>query len=368
MGKECPACGILFSQNLTSVMNMKQIKLGLLFCLSLMAFWACSDDDNPVSLSQTEGLITFDPAESYLGSHEVTIQQSGALEFYKVAGVQQSDEFIARNVATGENIYLDWGYKYAGLLGDEEGYYQRDFSSDTIMVGLGFKDNWVIGDYDLLLVRDADYQVLDRFNFCVLKDIETDLAEKTGGVIKVYADGWLDVSVYGTADSLEFVSKSTGEIIEKIPSSYKAIDETDYQLVKFTNEKFATGDYEMWINRWGYNFRQKICEFDWFQYGYVNSDPIVKAEDGNYYIQFYIDQIGDKDTYAIVDTPDQEYYYADGYLDIANWDPETKIYRLKLEDKNWMDDKTDGLSFEILLTLNGIDISVVGSNKLELSE
>lgn len=345
---------------------MKHIKLGLLFCLSLLLFWSCSDDDDyNVSLTQTEGLITFNPEESYLGSHEVPIQQSGALEFYKVAGVRQSDEFIARNVATGEDIYLDWGYKYAGLLGDEEGYYQRDFTSDTIMVGLGFKDNWIIGDYDLLLIRQGEYQKLDRFNFCVLKDVTVDFSEKQGGVVKIYADGWLDVS-YGLVDSLKFVNKATGETVESIVSTYKTIDNADYQLVKFSNEKYATGSYELWITRWGYNLRQKLGEFDFFQYAFVNSDPIVKAEDGNYYIQFYIDDIKDGDSYVVVDMPDQSAYFAEGTLDKANWDPETKIYRLKLEDEYWFGDKADGITFGVLLNLNGIDVTVVGSNKFEL--
>lgn len=62
------------------------------------------------------------------------------------------------------------------------------------MVGLGFKDNWTVGEYDLLLVRGDTYQKLDRFKFCVLKDITVDLSQKAAGVIRVAADGWLDIA------------------------------------------------------------------------------------------------------------------------------------------------------------------------------
>lgn len=352
------------------ITNMKHLTLRLLFYLALPLLWGCSNDDNSLAGPSANGsLIEFNPTENYKGSYEVSIQESGALLFIKVDGVQQSDEFIVRKAENNEDLYLDWGYKYAGIIGDELGYYQRTYRSDTIMVGLGFKDNWSVGEYDLLLVRGDTYQKLDRFKFCILKDITVDLTQKEGGVIGVVADGWLDISTYGSVDSLEFVNKSTGEIIESISSTYQADEAKEYLPVKFSYEKYPTGEYEMWIKRWDYGFRQKICEFDLFQYAFVNSDPIVKAEDGNYYIQFYVSDFDEtRDTYAIVDTPDQSYYYDDGNLSKANWDPETLIYRLKLDDANWFGRKKDGISFTMQLTIKGLDITVTGHNKLQLSE
>lgn len=133
---------------------MKHLTLRLLFYLALPLLWGCSDDDNSLSGPSTNGsLIEFNPTENYKGSYEVPIQESGALLFIKVDGVQQSDEFIVRKAENNEDLYLDWGYKYAGIIGDELGYYQRTYRSDTIMVGLGSKIIGSVGEYDLLLVR-----------------------------------------------------------------------------------------------------------------------------------------------------------------------------------------------------------------------
>ena len=152
------------------ITNMKHLTLRLLFYLALPLLWGCSNDDNSLAGPSANGsLIEFNPTENYKGSYEVSIQESGALLFIKVDGVQQSDEFIVRKTENNEDLYLDWGYKYAGIIGDELGYYQRTYRSDTIMVGLGFKDNWSVGEYDLLLVRGDTYQKLDRFKFCILK-------------------------------------------------------------------------------------------------------------------------------------------------------------------------------------------------------
>ena len=119
------------------ITNMKHLTLRLLFYLVLPLLWGCSNDDNSLAGPSANGsLIEFNPTENYKGSYEVSIQESGALLFIKVDGVQQSDEFIVRKAENNEDLYLDWGYKYAGIIGDELGYYQRTYRSDTIMVGL----------------------------------------------------------------------------------------------------------------------------------------------------------------------------------------------------------------------------------------
>lgn len=347
---------------------MKYIKLGLTLVLSLSLLTGCSSEGDNLELSSVDGLISFDPNINYQGSHEIPIQQSGAIEFNKLDGVLQSDEFIAHNVKTGENIYLDWGYKYAGIIGDETGEYQRDYTSDIILVGLGFKDNWLVGEYELWLIRGNTYQALDRFTFCILKDVDVDLSQKQGGVITVEANGWLDISIYGSVDSLIFIQKSTGNIVEKVASTYKASDNLEYTPIKFSYEKYESGEYELWINRWGYDFNQKLCDFDIFQYSFVNSNPIVKETNGEYFIQFHVDKFNENDTYEIVDVPDQQYYYANGALNATNWDPETKIYKLKIEEDGWFGTKTDGIKFDVLLNINGFNISVTGVNRLQLSE
>lgn len=125
-------------------------------CLLLAAgLTSCSDEGDLITPTYQDGaqFIAYNSADNYKGSHNVLLERSSALEFCKVEGVQPTDEFAVRNNETNEYTYLDWGYKYAGLQGDEDGYYQRVYYNDTILVGLGYADNWQVSDYDLLLLR-----------------------------------------------------------------------------------------------------------------------------------------------------------------------------------------------------------------------
>lgn len=316
-------------------------------------------------MNQVENIINYNPAENYKGSHDIILQRNIALEFCKVEGVLGTDEFIARNQKSGEYTYVDWGYKYAGVKGDEQGNYNRVSYNDTILIGLGFSDTWKVGKYDLLLVRDDSYQVIDQFNFLVLNNIETDLTRAKGGVIRVKAHGW-DLATDAAIDSLEFVEKSTQKVVDKIASAYKGGN--DYESIIFAKEKFQTGDYELWIARWNYGFRQKICDFSYFRYEFVNSDPMQKDANGNYYLQFYVDKFNEGDNFIVTTNSPYIGAYIDRNIkfDPTNWDPETKIYTYTLDDYYWMTDMEDGMTFSVRLTLSRININVLGTNELKL--
>lgn len=348
---------------------MNYLKLFILSSLVTLLFTGCDndDDENSGALNQVENIIDYNSAENYKGSHDISIQSNIALEFCKVEGVKGTDEFIARNQDSGEYTYVNWGYKYAGVVGNEEGYYDRVSYNDTILVGLGFSDTWRVGKYDLLLVRDNNYQKIDEFNFLILKNIETDLSQSKGGVLRIKATGW-EQSTDAAIDSLEFVDKTTQKVVEKIASTYKVGNESE--SIIFAKEKFQTGDYELWIARWNYGFRQKICDFSYFRYEFVNSDPMQKDANGNYYLQFYVDAINEGDSYIV--TTDSPYIGAyidrNKQLDPANWNPETKIYTYTLDEDCWMTDMEDGMTFSVRLTLSRININVFGTNELKLAE
>ena len=345
---------------------MNYLRLFILLSPIALFLTGCeNDDDNNGTLNQVENIINYNPAENYKGTYDITLQKNIALEFRKVEGVMGTDEFIVRSQDSGEYTYVNWGYKYAGVQGDEYGYYDRVSYNDTILIGLGFSDTWQVGKYDLLLVRDNNYQVIDQFNFMVLKDIEVDITQAKGGVLKVKANGW-DVATDAVIDSLEFIDKSTQTVVEKIASAYKGGN--DYESIVFTKDKYQSGDYELWIARWNYGFRQKICDFSYFRYEFVNSDPMQKDANGNYYLQFYLDEINEGDSYIVTTESPYIGAYIDRNkkLDPANWDPETKIYTYTLDEDCWMADMEDGMTFAVRLTLSKISINVAGSNKLKL--
>ena len=76
----------------------------------------------------------------------------------------------------------------------------------------------------------------------VLKDIEVDITQAKGGVLKVKANGW-DVATDAVIDSLEFIDKSTQTVVEKIASAYKGGN--DYESIVFTKDKYQSGDGTM---------------------------------------------------------------------------------------------------------------------------
>lgn len=335
--------------------------LCLLFAAGLTS---CSDEGDLITPSYQDGaqFIAYNSADNYKGSHNVRLQRSSALEFCKVEGVQPTDEFAARNCETNEYTYLDWGYKYAGLQGDEDGYYQRVYYNDTILVGLGYADNWQVNDYDLLLLRGNQAQIIDKFHFCILTDVETDLSKLQGGVINIKAKGWDDPGTGIPIDSLEYVEKTTGKTIYKKASDCKG-DGSEFEMSTFDRENFQTGDYELWIARWNDGLRQKICEFNYFNFAFVDSDPMTKNAKGQYQLKFYVKEFSETDNFTITTQSPYTNYYVDQRIpfDESCYDPATKIYTYTLLDDCWRRDPEPGIKFIANLNINGVRTNVTGT-------
>ncbi len=346
----------------------RMARTGLGMCMLLAAgLSGCSDEGDLITPNYTDGatFIAYNSADNYKGSHDVRLARSSALEFCKVEGVQPTDEFAARNKETGELTFLDWGYKYAGLQGDEDGYYQRVYYNDTILVGLGYADNWRATEYDLLLLRGNRSQTLDSFNFCILTDIEIDLSKMQGGVISIKANGWDDPGTGIAIDSLEFVEKATGNVVYKKASDCKG-NGTAFEMTTFDRSKFVTGDYELYVARWNDGLRQKICEFNYFNYSFVDSDPLGKDAEGRYQVKFYVKEFVDGDNFTITTKSPYANYYVDQRIpfDENCYDAATKVYTYTLVEDCWRNEPVPGIEFAVSLTIGGIRTNVTGVAKL----
>ena len=338
------------------------------FCLglALAALAACSDDE-VVKPSFDEGaqLVAYNAADNYKGSREVLLERSSALTFEGLSGVQPTDEFAARNRVTGERTYLNWGYKYDGIKGDAQGNYQRVYYNDVILVGLGFADNWQVGDYDLQLLRGSSAQTLDTFRFLLLTGIETDDSKVQGGVFGVKAKGW-DVPGTGSPiDTLQLVDKASGRTVQKMASSCKG-DGTEFEIVQFSRDGLPSGDYELWLARWNFGLRQKIGEFGYFNYAFVDSDPMKTDSEGNYVLKFSLKEVTDGGRFTVTTASPYLNYYVDQNVpfDVANYDAATQVYTYTLSVDNWRRDPVPGMTFSVSVNIGGVRANVSGTASL----
>lgn len=345
-----------------SLTAMSALALGLAPMLT-----GCSDEGDWITPSYRDGaeFIAYNAADNYKGSHEVLLQRSSALEFCKVNGVQPTDEFAVRNSETGEYTFLDWGYKYAGLQGDEDGYYQRVYYNDTILVGLGYADNWRVGDYDLQLLRGKQAQTLDRFHFCILSQIETDLTKLQGGVINVKAVGWDDPGTGIPIDSFLYVDAAADTVVYRKASDCKG-DGTYFEMTTFDRDRFHTGDYQLWISRWNNGLKQKVCDFSYYNYAFVDSDPMKQDADGNYQLKFYVKDFSDADNFTVTTQSPFSNYYVDQRVpfDSECYDPATQIYTYTLVEDCWRRDPQPGMMFLVSLQIGGVRTNVTGAARL----
>ena len=333
----------------------------------LLGLAACTDDGDVVVPSYTDGaqFIAYNAVDNLKGSHEVLLARSSAIELCRVEGVQPTDEFAARQKSTGEMTYLKWGYKYAGLLGDAEGNYQRVYYNDTILIGLGFSDNWRVADYDLLLLRGRQAQALDVFHFAILADVECDLSKLQGGVVNVKARGWDDPGSGNAIDSLQFVEKATGRVVFTKASDLKG-DGTVYEMVTFPRDSFATADYELWVTRWAHGLKQKICDFSYFNYAFTDSDPMQRDAEGCYVLKFFVKEFHDGDSFTVADKTTKGRTYAERNVpfDAACYDAATHVYTYTLSDDCWRGEPSEGLEFDVNLSIGGVRTNVSGTARI----
>ena len=340
-------------------------------CLCTLGLFAvgCSDDNEPVHFEYADGghFVDYVPENNYKGSHTILLQRSLALELCGLENVDGNDQFLAKNQDSGVVTYLDWGYKYAGIQGNPDGSYDRVSYNDTILVGLGFSDTWRVGKYDLLLLRGKQYQKLDEFDFKILDNVDVDLTKAKGGIIEITADGW-DVAGSATPiDSLRFVDKATGQEVFTVASAHKP--ENEKEIIQFDRSKFETGDYELWINRWDYGFTQKLAEFGYFKYEFVDSNPMKQDEAGNYVLKFTVDQFADEDRFVVTTNAPHvnAYVHQKARFEEANWNAETKVYTYTLNEKYWKKSMKDGMTFAVQMNLGGIrNLNVTGDAVLHI--
>ena len=328
---------------------------------------ACADDYDEVHPSYADGahFIAYDAADNLQGGHEVLLARSSAIELCKVEGVEPTDEFAARHKATGELTYLKWGYKYAGLQGDAEGNYQRVYFNDTILIGLGFADNWRVADYALLLLRGQQAQTIDTFHFGILADVECDLSKLQGGVISVKARGWDDPGSGAAIDSLRFVDAATGRTVVTKASDLKG-DGTSFEMITFPRDSFATGDYELWVTRWAHGLQQKVCDFSYFNYAFTASDPMQRDSEGRYVIRFFVKDFSDGDSFTVADRTNKGRTYAERNVpfDASCFDAATHVYTYTLSDDCWRGEPTEGLEFDVNLNIGGVRTNVSGTARI----
>ncbi len=349
----------------------------ILIAVFLLLSLSCSKEEvyyDSSSLSETTNLINYDKNENYKGSRLILIQENMALKFSGVQGLLPTDNFIMRSHVSNTDVFLSWGYLYSGIQGDENGYYEPVSDKDSLRIGLGFKDNWEISKYDLLLVRGNQYQVLDQFDLALVntETLVVDSTKVDGGQINITGEGFIDSSVYGDVDSLVCIEKATGNKMYSLPTRYTESKPTIEHV--FNDYDLSTGKYELYIKRWNYGLIQKLFDFDFFRYEFVNSTPLQKNDDGLYVLQFTVDNVNPdgKDRYSVFDVKEAgNIYYDNGYLTTENWDKDTKIYTLPIKDLSdfnaWWGVPFEGMKFKVDLSFDGgASITVSGDNYLSL--
>ena len=335
--------------------------------LAACSLASCSDEGDLITPSYNDGahFIAYNAADNLKGSHEVLLARSSAIELCQVEGVQPTDEFAARHKQTGELTFLKWGYKYAGLQGDAEGHYQRVYYNDTILIGLGFADNWRVADYDLLMLRGHEAQTLDAFHFAILGDVECDLSKVQGGVVSVKARGWDDPGSGNAIDSLQFIDSATGRVMVSKASDLKG-DGTAYEVIAFPRDSFATGHYELWVKRWAQGLRQQLCTFSYFNYAFTDSDPMQRDAEGRYVLKFFVNEFHDGDTFTVADRTNKGRSYVERNVpfDAACFDESTHTYTYTLSDDCWRGEPENGLEFDVNLNIGGVRTNVSGTARI----
>lgn len=338
--------------------------LSAAFCLT---FAACTDEYDTVTPSFADGanFIAYNADANYKGPREIVLARSSVIQLENVSGVQTTDEFAVRNKATGEMTYLKWGYEYAGLVGDENGDYDRVYDTSKIQIGLGYYDTWKIGDYELLLIRGEQAQVLDTFRFCILKDVETRDTKVQGGVFEVKAVGWDNPGAGAAIDSISIKEKISGRCVYRNASSCRGLTD-DFEMIAFDRNNFDTGNYEVYVTRWNSGLSQKIGEFFYFNYIFVDSDPMKKDDQGRYQLKFKVDRFGEKDNFTVTTVSPYANYYVDQRVpfDPACYDEATQTYTYTLDDSCWRRKPEPGITFMAKIVINGNSTNISGTARL----
>lgn len=328
-----------------------KIFLGILIVTVLST--ACDDKED--GINYRDGLASL--IEEVSGPVVVTENTSFIL---KSEGISPNDRLFLRSAENPHiEIAVDWGYSYLGK--DENGDYAYD--RFQVIVEVEFNDQWQVGEWQVVLQRGNDREVISTVDINVLnlkkepgiESAHVNLDDVYKGIIHVYADGWQGKGI----DYYEFVNNQTNaKLIYDSNVNLDVIEPYHDELISFNRDSLSTGLYSLFIRRWEYGFRQKICDFDYFKIGFVNEDPITKGSNGEYSFDLYIDKIVNGDVLSVG-------YGNKGFketLKEESFNAETQVYRVVVPSAHVKD-----VTFNVTLTRNRANLSI-GSKELIVSE
>ncbi|MEG1905061.1 MAG: hypothetical protein RR212_11745 [Bacteroidales bacterium] len=336
--------------------KLKYLYRFVTYCLLQGALIACDD---------TDGLMRYTNTLLNTSSLEIPrnqlIQNGVALVITAPdKNIQPGDKLFFRKQDLHAEIPVTWGVKYIGR--DNNG--NRIYDWSTLNLKIEIDDQWVTGDWDLVLQRGNERQILQAINFQILDLKKDDQGEAAYinmddlfvGKFIVYANGWKGPET----DSIEFLNFETG-FAKRIPAPTASGEDQAYLPVtlSFIPTDLETGPYVMNVCRWQYDLKQELCRFDHFRYELVDSDLILKDETGQYYIDFYLDKVlvGDK-VKVTYGTGKNAFFNV--LLEEQYFDSVKKIYRIYIPENQ----AKDGREFKLTIIRNNKQVSLTGSKSL----
>lgn len=333
--------------------DLKCLILSSLF----VAFASCNDDSedfNYVSSGDNSGIIDVD-----------TLVVNEDAKFKISTQLNGTDKIVAVS-ESGSSIYLDWGYEFLGT--NEDGSFQKN--ENVAYAKVVFDDKWQYGKWNIYVENGNERKSLGSIMMVIVKTkshkpLITD--DSFAGLLEVAADGWAE-----GLDSIEYYNTETQTVEYKVASSFVNSNANfDYQQIQFDYNTLESGNYDVRVHRWNYNFIQKLGNFDYFRNGLVDTLDITTYTKpdrpemaGRYYIEFYLDKVIEGDAITVVyDTGKTSKYDED--LSTSFYDSDNRIYTSFIPENK----EKPGKSYSVTLKRNGKNITFAGSKLFpEVSE
>jgi hypothetical protein len=330
-------------------MNMKIICLSCL--LFLFALVACNEESD-IAINYDGDFATLTEQIDSL----IIINNDTSISL-NINGVKLNDKLLMRSAEdSNREILVRWGYFYTGKDANNNSTYDEN----RVVVKLEFDDRWITGDWQVVLQRDNQRQILSTVKCLLLRlkdEDSVDASELYKGFLYVSAAGW---SGKGT-DYYEFTNSKTGKTVavdmteeaQALPAPYEKL------LIGLPKDSLETGSYSLSLRRWTYDFRQKICDFDYFKIAFVDDKPVTLNAEGEYAFDFYLDEIWTGDRINIG-------YGAKGVrytLSEEHFNPETHVYHVVIESKDLPKEST---TLSASITRNGVNL-LIGDKEIILS-
>lgn len=331
-------------------MRIKTTFKSLFLASFALAAVACSDDDE--GFTYTSGTMTTPLADT------VVVTDNSVMEL--VTDLNATDKLLVRSNANGDEIYLDWGYAYDGQ--DEEGNMLAD--ETHAYAKIVFDDKWTCGKWTVYAENGTERRSLGEVTFVVVKtpaDAPVVTSDEVAfGVLNVAADGFQT----GNVDYFEYYNNDNGTIAYTMASSLSGENPTYAPSeVSFPLDSLETGNYTLRIRRWEYGFRQDLGSFDYFKIALVDTLDITTDETGQYYIDFYLDEVREGDRLTVAYGTGKNNNYKEDLTD-EFFNAETNVYRSYIPDNKLK----FGNRYEAQLNRNNRNIKLSGSKLLPEQE